>query len=125
MQVGGTIPVSIVVKAIRSETIDNDPNHVDHRRAPGDGKNSGIMISIRRIGINLLNLIPREIGGQERYIRRLIAGLKDTLTGSTIHLYVNRENRNTWGDLPETWRLIPCPVSGRTGRYVAACQVFQ
>ncbi len=66
----------------------------------------------RVIGISLLNLVPGAIGGQERYIRRLVDGMQREFSEECVILYVCREAASLWPELPAQWRLKRLPIRG-------------
>lgn len=66
-----------------------------------------------RIGINMLPIIPGQMGGMEAYARGLVRGLGTVDRRNEYVLFANRENAATWDDLPESFSVHECPVSGR------------
>lgn len=73
-----------------------------------------------RIGINLLYLLPGQVGGTEAYADGLLRGLARCDSDDEFHVFVNREAA-AW-PLPPAANVhrIVCPVNaaGRTGRYI-------
>jgi glycosyltransferase involved in cell wall biosynthesis len=65
-----------------------------------------------RVGLNVLYLIPGEVGGTEVYARELINSLAE-IAGTSIELvvFLNREAKD-W-PLPHTVKRVVCPVSAR------------
>jgi glycosyltransferase involved in cell wall biosynthesis len=71
-----------------------------------------------RIGINLLYLIPGEIGGTATYARGLLEGIARLERGHEYIVFTNRESQ-TW-QIPEgPFRRVVCPVdaTNRPARY--------
>jgi hypothetical protein len=66
-----------------------------------------------RIALNLLYLIPTELGGGETYAKGLLCGLADCQGDDEIYVYVNKSARD-W-PLPEngTFHKTVCSVSGK------------
>jgi glycosyltransferase involved in cell wall biosynthesis len=69
--------------------------------------------SARRVGVNLLWLVPGEVGGSEEYTVRLLAALGELAPpGLEIVLYVNRRFPAAYPGLVERFRTHVAPVSG-------------
>lgn len=66
-----------------------------------------------RLGVNLLFLIPGEVGGTETYARRLLEALVETFPQDEYVLFCNRENAGTFAAGPGVTR-VPCPVTARS-----------
>jgi len=67
----------------------------------------------RRIGVNLLWLVPGEVGGSEEYTVRLLAALKEFGSDDVeIVLYVNRRFGAAYPDLASSFLTRGAPVSG-------------
>lgn len=71
------------------------------------------------VGVNLLWLVPGEVGGSEEYTVRLLRVLADHLGSHPVgeapfgvHLYVNRRFPRTHGDLVSRFPTSIAPVSG-------------
>jgi glycosyltransferase involved in cell wall biosynthesis len=66
-----------------------------------------------RVGLNVLYLLPGEVGGTEVYARELIKSLAES-AGASIELvvFVNREAKD-W-PLPHAVKRVVCPVSARS-----------
>jgi glycosyltransferase involved in cell wall biosynthesis len=58
-----------------------------------------------RIGVNLLKLIPGEIGGMEHYVRNLIRYVS-ARGGHDLFLYLNANNAGTFSDMPNVTKLV-------------------
>ena len=75
-----------------------------------------------RVGINLLWLVPGEVGGSEEYTVRLLTALADRGTGDVeVILYVNRSFVDAHGELSRrfTTRVAPTSGSSRVLRVLA------
>lgn len=69
--------------------------------------------STRRIGVNLLWLVPGEVGGSEEYTVRLLAALGELAPADLeVVLYVNRRFPDAYPELVERFRTRVAPVSG-------------
>jgi glycosyltransferase involved in cell wall biosynthesis len=85
------------------------------------------MSALRRVGLNLLYLVPGETGGMETYARRLVPELAAGRPDLELVAFVNREafealGRRAFG--PRV-RLVPVRVSGRSrAKRVAAEQLL-
>jgi glycosyltransferase involved in cell wall biosynthesis len=65
---------------------------------------------LRRVGVNLLYLVPGETGGSEVYARNLVPKLAEQRTDLELVAFVNREAADLeLGDV----RVVPVDVSGR------------
>jgi glycosyltransferase involved in cell wall biosynthesis len=64
-----------------------------------------------RVGLNLLYMIPRVVGGTETYARGLLNGLADVGAQHEFVVYVNRESKDI--RLPDTgnFRKVVCPIN--------------
>lgn len=72
-----------------------------------------MIATARRIGVNLLWLVPGEVGGSEEYTVRLLHALADAAPlDLDVTLYVNGRFADTHGDLMERFRTRVAPVSG-------------
>ena len=56
-----------------------------------------------RVGLNALHLVPRETGGGELYVRRLVPALLEA--GREVVLYAHPENR-FWDGLRDRVRIV-------------------
>ncbi len=66
-----------------------------------------------RVGINLLWLVPGEVGGSEEYTVRLLTALADRGTGDVeVILYVNRRFADVHAHLVERFTTRVAPTSG-------------
>lgn len=66
-----------------------------------------------RVGINLLWLVPGEVGGSEEYTVRLLTALADRGSGDVeIILYVNRRFADAHGELSRRFTTRVAPTSG-------------
>jgi glycosyltransferase involved in cell wall biosynthesis len=65
-----------------------------------------------RIGVNLLYLIPGEVGGTETYAREMLRALAQCAPEDRRVLFCNRENRRSFGGMPGT-EVVECPVTAR------------
>ena len=73
------------------------------------------MSALRRVGLNLLYLVPGETGGTETYARRLVPVLADTRPDLELVAFVTRDALDALGDAfgPRV-RVVPLRVSGRS-----------
>lgn len=70
-------------------------------------------VATRRIGVNLLWLVPGEVGGSEEYTVRLLHALADAAPADLdIVLYVNGRFSDAHSDLMARFRTRVAPVSG-------------
>ncbi len=66
-----------------------------------------------RVGVNLLWLVPGEVGGSEEYTVRLLGALADLAPADLdVTLYVNGRFGGTHGALTERFRTVVAPVAG-------------
>ena len=66
-----------------------------------------------RVGLNLLWLVPGEVGGSEEYTVRLLAALADLDPDDLdVTLYVNGRFSDAHQDLVERFRTVVAPVAG-------------
>ena len=65
---------------------------------------------MKRIGINILFLIPHEVGGTEFYARSIIAALEKYDTTNEYVVFCNRENANSFSFVSPRWKKVICPV---------------
>ena len=75
-----------------------------------------------RVGVNLLWLVPGEVGGSEEYTVRLLAALRDLDPDDLdVTLFVNRSFVDTYRDLADGFPTVVGPISGRSraGRVAA------
>jgi alpha-1,3-rhamnosyl/mannosyltransferase len=69
--------------------------------------------SRRRVGVNLLWLVPGEVGGSEEYTVRLLSALADLGTGDVdVILYVNRRFSSAHPEIVSRFTTVVAPVSG-------------
>lgn len=73
-----------------------------------------------RIGLNLLYLIPSEVGGTETYARGLLHGLKRIQTHYEFILFLNRESEDLLAGDDRLLQKVICPVNAtnRKKRYL-------
>ena len=67
----------------------------------------------RRVGVNLLWLVPGEVGGSEEYTVRLLSALADL--GSVdvdVILYVNKRFSSAHPEIVSRFTTVVAPVSG-------------
>jgi glycosyltransferase involved in cell wall biosynthesis len=62
----------------------------------------------------MLFVVPGRIGGLESYARGLVSGLAQVDSGHEFVILANRENAETWSDLPENFYVHECPVNGES-----------
>jgi len=74
-----------------------------------------------RVAVNLLFLLPGEVGGTEVYVRSLLAALRRMKDGPELLLFTNRENHDTFPDFEREKIDVAC--SNRVAR-IAAEQVL-
>jgi len=68
---------------------------------------------VRRVGVNLLWLVPGEVGGSEEYTVRLLRGLDELHPDNVkVILYVNRQFSAAHPDLVSRFTTRVAPVSG-------------
>ncbi|HEX4821799.1 MAG TPA: glycosyltransferase family 1 protein [Acidimicrobiales bacterium] len=68
-----------------------------------------------RVGVNLLWLVPGEVGGSEEYTVRLLAALRDLDPDDIdVTLFVSRSFLDTYADLAARFTTVVCPISGRS-----------
>lgn len=69
--------------------------------------------AVRRVGVNLLWLVPGEVGGSEEYTVRLLRGLDELHPDNVkVILYVNRQVSAAHPDLVSRFTTRVAPVSG-------------
>jgi glycosyltransferase involved in cell wall biosynthesis len=73
-----------------------------------------------RIGLNLLYMIPREVGGTETYARGLLDGLRKIGTNHEFILFLNRESKDWKPAVDSGFSSVVCPVNAvsRARRFV-------
>lgn len=73
-----------------------------------------------RIGLNLLYMIPREVGGTETYARGLLDGLRRIGTNHEFVLFLNRESAEWKPAADSGFTTVVCPVNAvsRSKRFV-------
>ena len=73
-----------------------------------------------RIGLNLLYMIPREVGGTETYARGLLEGLRRIGTSHEFVLFLNRESAGWKPAANSGFTSVVCPVNAvsRSKRFV-------
>jgi glycosyltransferase involved in cell wall biosynthesis len=69
---------------------------------------------LKRVGINLLWLVPGVVGGSETYTVRLLKGLAERLSNIEYTLFALPEFRRAHSDLAKTFETVYAPVSGRS-----------
>lgn len=67
-----------------------------------------------RVGINLLFLIPGEVGGTENYSRSFLRELEKKDGENEYIVFCNIENNKTFSFHSPKWKKIVCPVHGRS-----------
>ena len=68
-----------------------------------------------RVGVNLLWLVPGEVGGSEEYTVRLLAALRDLDPDDVeVTLFVSRSFLATYRDLASRFTTAVCPITGRS-----------
>ena len=74
------------------------------------------MSALRRVGLNLLYLVPGETGGTETYARRLVPVLADARPNLELVAFVTREAFDALGEdaFGPRVRVVPLKVSGRS-----------
>jgi glycosyltransferase involved in cell wall biosynthesis len=78
-------------------------------------------MTTRRVGVNLLWLVPGNVGGSEEYLTRQLAALHDHRPDLDLTLFVVRGFRERHAALAEAVRTIEAPIDGRSRpRRVAA-----
>jgi glycosyltransferase involved in cell wall biosynthesis len=79
---------------------------------------------LRRIGLNLLYLVPGQTGGRETYARRLVPTLARTRPDLELVAFINRETAEespgSFGDV----RAVTAGISGRSRARVTAAEQF-
>jgi alpha-1,3-rhamnosyl/mannosyltransferase len=77
---------------------------------------------MRRVGLNLLWLVPGVVGGSEEYTTRLLRAIADEPPRDVeFVLFANRRLRAAYPELVETYRTVEAPVTGaHKGRRVLA-----
>ncbi len=66
-----------------------------------------------KVGVNLLWVVPGEVGGSEEYTVRLLGALADLAPPDLdVTLYVNRRFGTAHGELTGRYRTVVAPVSG-------------
>ncbi|MSW29181.1 MAG: hypothetical protein F2867_02695, partial [Actinobacteria bacterium] len=69
--------------------------------------------AVRRVGVNLLWLVPGEVGGSEEYTVRLLRELAELHPDDVeVILYVNRQFSAAHPDLVSRFTTRVAPVSG-------------
>ena len=86
-------------------------------RAGRLGRAGGRMSELRRVGLNLLFLVPGETGGSEIYVRHLIPKLAEARPDLELVAFVNREGTGTELGVSE---VVEVDVSGRGRRPAGA-----
>jgi glycosyltransferase involved in cell wall biosynthesis len=66
------------------------------------------------IGLNALFLIPNEVGGTEYHARSIIHELKAQDNKNQYVIFCNKENYHTFGSLGKQWKVVLCPINGRS-----------
>src|SRR3990172_7338076 len=64
-----------------------------------------------RIGLNLLYMIPRHVGGTETYARGLLAGLRQIGTNHEFVLFLNGESADWKPAADSGFTSVVCPVN--------------
>lgn len=64
-----------------------------------------------RIGVNLLYLIPGQVGGTETYARETLAAMAECFPEDRLVLFCNRENAGTFGALGGAAEVVDCGVT--------------
>jgi len=64
-----------------------------------------------RIGLNLLFMIPREVGGTETYARGLLHGLRKIQPAYEFVLFLNRESADWAPSIESGFARVVCPVN--------------
>jgi glycosyltransferase involved in cell wall biosynthesis len=65
-----------------------------------------------RLGLNMLFMVPGQMGGLETYARGLVDGLRALDSRNEYVILANRENAAIWGDGPPNFAVHVCPVWG-------------
>lgn len=69
--------------------------------------------AVRRVGVNLLWLVPGVVGGSEEYLTRLLGGLADQpVDDLDLTLFVLRPFASAHPELAETYKTCVLPASG-------------
>ena len=69
--------------------------------------------TVRRVGVNLLWLVPGEVGGSEEYTVRLLRELAELHPDDVeVFLYVNRQFSSTYPELASRFTTRVAPISG-------------
>lgn len=61
-----------------------------------------------KIGLNLLFMIPGQVGGTEVFVRNIVETLSKIDNKNTYVLYLNQENSNYFGKLPKNFIKVVC-----------------
>jgi glycosyltransferase involved in cell wall biosynthesis len=84
----------------------------DKSEAPGSSNEDSVSGPVR-LGVNLLWLVPGEVGGSEEYTVGLLRALGEQGDSRiNVMLYVNRRFRNAYPDLLRTFESRVAPISG-------------
>lgn len=70
-----------------------------------------------RIGLNLLFLIPNEVGGTETYSTSLIEALSEVDNSNQYYLFINKESRGLTFPLAGNFHRVNCPVTAKNRFY--------
>jgi glycosyltransferase involved in cell wall biosynthesis len=68
---------------------------------------------VKKVGINLLWLVPGVVGGSETYTVRLLGGLAERYSDLDYTIFALQEFSSAYPDLARTFHTVYAPVSGR------------
>jgi glycosyltransferase involved in cell wall biosynthesis len=68
---------------------------------------------VRKVGINLLWMVPGVVGGSETYLARLLSGLAERSTDFDYTIFALPQFADAHPDLAKTFKMAYAPVSGQ------------
>jgi glycosyltransferase involved in cell wall biosynthesis len=68
---------------------------------------------VRKVGINLLWMVPGEVGGSETYMSRLLSGLAERSTAFDYTIFAVPQFADAHPELAKTFKMAYAPVTGQ------------
>ena len=84
---------------------------VSDRRAHGARVREGSLV--RKVGINLLWMVPGAVGGSETYMSRLLSGLAERSTAFDYTIFAVPQFADAHPELAKTFKMAYAPVTGQ------------
>lgn len=82
------------------------------KRSYGGGSVCCDNVGMKKVGVNLLWLVPGKVGGSETYLARLLSGLAERSSDIDYTLFALPEFADAHPDLDQTFKTAYAPVSG-------------